>query len=211
MFAKARLTGLPKQQPAHRRALGQNSRGNPAHPCWRNHDWSAANAAGGGDRVEPQSRERCARRPAHADGTRLSRRHDPAAGWPLAPSRGRFSPAKKGDGQQVRQYVDGKLEGISARRNRPPGERRDRPERPARRTRCGSAKARDGSHFHGEIDELFLADAALTPQDIRRSCSGIHPLSLRQSRPADRGAGSGEKSSRTTFPATSVRRKSRPA
>ncbi len=84
-----------------------------------------------------------------------------------------FSPKPKSEAaMQVRQYVDGRLESQSDRRF-------------AKRVKAAKggellAGASDGylwigrgpgrkatDQFHGELDELFLADAALTPQEIR--------------------------------------------
>jgi ferric-dicitrate binding protein FerR (iron transport regulator) len=77
---------------------------------------------------------------------------------------------EKGDGpMQLRQYVDGRLEAVSFKHN-------------SKRTKGGEAQvasAEDalwigravddssGARFRGAIDELFVADAALTPQEIR--------------------------------------------
>jgi hypothetical protein len=77
-----------------------------------------------------------------------------------------FNPARKPDGMQIRQYVDGRLEGASAKRA---GKRA--------KTLVADASTPDtlwigrdskGARFHGEIDELFLADRALAPQEIRQ-------------------------------------------
>ena len=86
-----------------------------------------------------------------------------------------FSPKTKAEGPvQIRQYVDGRLDGLAAHRS-------------ARRVRSGSADGREtpgtphevlwigcnlashesAGHFRGALDELFIADRALTPPEIR--------------------------------------------
>ena len=95
-----------------------------------------------------------------------------------------FSPKQKADGTlQVRQYVDGRLDGLSARRN-------------AKRSRGGSAGGKETAsapddvlwigrnlagleptgHFRGALDELFIADRALTPPEIRHLMTQNRPL-----------------------------------
>ncbi len=95
-----------------------------------------------------------------------------------------FSPKPKADGHvQVRQYVDGRLDGLSARRT-------------AKRGRGGSAAGKEtasapgdvlwigrnpaghesAAHFRGALDELFIADRALTPPEIRHLMTQNRPL-----------------------------------
>ena len=95
-----------------------------------------------------------------------------------------FSPKQKAEGaMQIRQYVDGRLDGLSARRN-------------AKRGRGGSAAGREtagapedmlwigrnpaghesAAHFRGALDELFIADRALTPPEIRHLMTQNRPL-----------------------------------
>jgi hypothetical protein len=83
-----------------------------------------------------------------------------------------FSPKTKGDksevAMQLRQYVDGRLEVASAKRagKRARGEALAAPAEDA--LWIGRALERAGSEpFRGTLDELFVADAALTPQEIR--------------------------------------------
>jgi ferric-dicitrate binding protein FerR (iron transport regulator) len=83
-----------------------------------------------------------------------------------------FSPKPKSDAaMQVRQYVDGRLESPSDRHlpKRGKGSKGESLANAADEFlwigRGLGGKASD--QFRGEIDELFLADAALTPQEIR--------------------------------------------
>jgi hypothetical protein len=81
-----------------------------------------------------------------------------------------FSPARKQGGMQIRQYLDGRLEGASAKRA---GKRaKALVADPAITDTLWIGRDLKGTRFHGEIDELFLADRALVPQEIR-------PLMLR--------------------------------
>jgi ferric-dicitrate binding protein FerR (iron transport regulator) len=83
-----------------------------------------------------------------------------------------FSPRVKADkgegGMQLRQYVDGRLEIAAAKHF---GKRIKDAETLAAPTGdalwIGRAMERAGSEqFHGTLDELFVADAALTPREI---------------------------------------------
>jgi hypothetical protein len=67
---------------------------------------------------------------------------------------------------QVRQYVDGRLDGVSNRRP----VRRDRPSEiaPDDRLWLGRASSAGPEHFHGAIDELYVIDRALSPQEIHQ-------------------------------------------
>lgn len=88
-----------------------------------------------------------------------------------------LNPVRKADGMQVRQYIDGRLEGVAAKRN-------------ARRMIARSAASQgilatdtlsigrgaDGGRFRGEMDELFIADRVLAPQEIRQLMHRNLPL-----------------------------------
>ncbi len=73
------------------------------------------------------------------------------------------TPGRKTDGMQVRQYVDGRLEVVSAKR----GKRAGAIAKDTASSVLWIGRARDGSRFRGELDELFLADRALSPPEIR--------------------------------------------
>jgi hypothetical protein len=67
---------------------------------------------------------------------------------------------------QVRQYIDGRFDGISTRR---PLKRVRPPETaPDDLLWLGRASAETTESFHGAIDELYLIDRALSPQEIHR-------------------------------------------
>ena len=95
-----------------------------------------------------------------------------------------FSPKPKADGPvQIRQYVDGRLDGLSARRNGKRA-RNGSPASPAiaslpldtlwiGRNLAGSEST---GHFRGALDELFLADRVLTPPEIRHLMTHNRPL-----------------------------------
>ena len=84
-----------------------------------------------------------------------------------------MSPGRKADATQIRQYVDGRLEGMSAKQY-------------GRRTaaRSGTAApdtlfigcAAEGPRFRGEMDELFIADRVLAPQEIRYLMNHNQPM-----------------------------------
>ncbi len=83
-----------------------------------------------------------------------------------------FSPKGKGDkgegGMQLRHYVDGRLETASNRRG---GKRIKDPDMTAGSTEDALWIGRAMDHtedepFRGTLDELFVADAALTPREI---------------------------------------------
>jgi hypothetical protein len=67
---------------------------------------------------------------------------------------------------QVKQYVDGRLEGISARRPM----KRNRFENPPHDNLLWMGRASElaSERFRGEIDELFVANRALSPQEIKQ-------------------------------------------
>ena len=84
------------------------------------------------------------------------------------------SPGRKADAMQVRQYVDGRLEGVSAKRFA---------KRTAVRPADASApdilsigRGQGGPRFRGELDELFIADRVLAPQEIRYLMYHNQPL-----------------------------------
>jgi len=77
---------------------------------------------------------------------------------------------EKGDGpMQLRQYVDGRLETVSFRHNLRRGKGADGQVAAAEDALWIGRAVNDssGARFRGAIDELFIADAALTPQEIR--------------------------------------------
>lgn len=93
-----------------------------------------------------------------------------------------FSPKGKTDGLQIRQYVDGRLDGLSARRNPKRGRNGTGGNAEVAgsteevlwigRSLAGSASA---THFRGALDELFIADRALTPPEIRHLMTQNQP------------------------------------
>jgi hypothetical protein len=83
-----------------------------------------------------------------------------------------FTPKRKSDSaMQIRQYVDGRLESPSARHL---GKKIHRgpilaTAEEALWMGCAlDANQTDQPHFRGSLDELFVADRALAPQEIRR-------------------------------------------
>ena len=90
-----------------------------------------------------------------------------------------FNPGRKPDAMQIRQYVDGRLEGAPLKRA-------------AKRAiaRSGAAgntgtldmltigASADGTFYRGEMDELFIADRALAPQEIRQLMSRNQPMRM---------------------------------
>ena len=80
-----------------------------------------------------------------------------------------LSPGRRPDGMQVRQYVDGRLEGVSAKRFGKRVAMRASPaaDVPAPDT-LSIGRGPDGQRFRGELDELFIADRVLAPQEIRQ-------------------------------------------
>ena len=94
-----------------------------------------------------------------------------------------FSPKPKADGPvKIRQYVDGRLDGLSARRNGKRGRGAPAAKEPASapqdvlwigRNLAGHETA---AHCRGALDELFIADRALTPPEIRHLMTQNRPL-----------------------------------
>ena len=76
-----------------------------------------------------------------------------------------LSPGRRPDGMQVRQYVDGRLEGVSAKRFGRRVAARASTDLP---DTLSIGRAPDGPRFRGELDELFIADRVLAPQEIRQ-------------------------------------------
>ena len=86
-----------------------------------------------------------------------------------------FSPKQKADAApQIRQYVDGRLDGLALRRNG----KRARGTLAEDAVPAGSAEEalwigrglggrESAEHFRGAMDELFVADRVLTPPEIR--------------------------------------------
>ena len=86
-----------------------------------------------------------------------------------------FSPKQKADAApQIRQYVDGRLDGIATRRSG----KRTRGSQTESAHVAGSAEealwigrnlagGASGMNFRGALDELFIADRVLTPPEIR--------------------------------------------
>ena len=95
-----------------------------------------------------------------------------------------FSPKAKADAApQIRQYVDGRLEGLLTRRNG----KRARGTQTESADIAGSAEdalwigrslagGASAAHFRGALDELFVADRALTPPEIRHLMTQNKPL-----------------------------------
>lgn len=79
-----------------------------------------------------------------------------------------FSPGQKAEAYQMRQYIDGRLDADSAKQATRHGPA-DRPRLIATdRELLQIGRGRDGSRFCGQVDELFVADRALSPQEIRQ-------------------------------------------
>jgi hypothetical protein len=77
-----------------------------------------------------------------------------------------LSPRRHPEKVQVRQYIDGRLDGVSTRRPL----KRVRPSEttPDDLLWLGRASADATENFHGAIDELYVIDRALSPQEIHR-------------------------------------------
>ncbi|MEZ0254443.1 MAG: LamG-like jellyroll fold domain-containing protein [Chthoniobacter sp.] len=78
--------------------------------------------------------------------------------------------AEKSEGAlQLRQYVDGRLETVSFKRNGKRGKGADAQVASVEEALWIGRAVDDssGARFRGAIDELYVADAALTPQEIR--------------------------------------------
>ena len=88
-----------------------------------------------------------------------------------------LNPGRKPDMMQVRQYVDGRLENATTRRVAKKliargGVSAGAPEPDQLMIGAGL----DGTLFRGELDELFIADRALTPQEIRQLMHRNQPM-----------------------------------
>ena len=85
-------------------------------------------------------------------------------------------PASRGAARiQIKQYVDGRLEGIAARRL---VRRRGNEIFSAGNALWIGASPGEQSRFHGAIDELFIADRALAPQEIKQLIEHNKPASV---------------------------------
>ena len=84
-----------------------------------------------------------------------------------------LNPVRKSDAMQIRQYVDGRLEGARSKRV---GKRMlaRGSAHPANLLTIGAGA--DGTIFRGEMDELFIADRALVPQEIRQLMNRNQPM-----------------------------------
>ena len=81
----------------------------------------------------------------------------------------------------VRQYVDGRLEATSFKHSLKRSRNSEPPPAIATDETLWIGRAVDdstGEHFRGMIDELFVADAALTPQEIRHLMQKNKPATL---------------------------------
>jgi hypothetical protein len=78
-----------------------------------------------------------------------------------------FTPGRRNrEKVQVRQYIDGRLDGVSARR---PAKRARPGENPVdERLWIGRASEEATENFSGLIDELYVIDQALSPQEIHQ-------------------------------------------
>ena len=80
-----------------------------------------------------------------------------------------LNPGRRPDGMQVHQYVDGRLEGGATKRNgRRMIARSVVPSGSLATDTLSIGRGADGSRFRGEMDELFIADRVLAPQEIRQ-------------------------------------------
>ena len=88
-----------------------------------------------------------------------------------------LSEGRKPDAMHVRQYVDGRLEGVSARRfgKRAIARAGSAANTPAPDT-LSIGRGPDGPRFRGEMDELFIADRVLGPQEIRQLMHRNQPV-----------------------------------
>jgi ferric-dicitrate binding protein FerR (iron transport regulator) len=94
-----------------------------------------------------------------------------------------FSPRQKAEGAlQIRQYVDGRLDGSTARRSVKRGRNAAHKDAATSmsdevlwigRNLAGSDSA---AHFRGALDEVFIADRALSPPEIRHLMKQNRPL-----------------------------------
>ena len=94
-----------------------------------------------------------------------------------------FSPKQKADAApQIRQYVDGRLDGLATRRNgkRARGAQAENAElagsaEEALWIGCNLGGRESAGHFRGALDELFVADRVLTPPEIRHLMTHNRP------------------------------------
>ena len=85
-----------------------------------------------------------------------------------------FNPGRKPDAMQIRQYVDGRLEGAPLKRGAKKVIARAMVAPAPDVLTIGAAP--DGTIFRGEMDELFIADRALAPQEIRQLMHRNQPM-----------------------------------
>ncbi len=88
-----------------------------------------------------------------------------------------LKPGRKPDAMQIRQYVDGRLEGGPMKRGvkKMMARQGSGPEAGAPDVLTMGA-APDGTFFRGDMDELFIADRVLAPQEIRQLMTRNQPL-----------------------------------
>ena len=88
-----------------------------------------------------------------------------------------MNPGRKPDAVQVRQYVDGRLESVSAKRfgKRVVAHSGGAGNLPRPDT-LSMGRGLDGPRFRGEMDELFIADRVLAPQEIRNLMHRNQPM-----------------------------------
>ncbi len=84
-----------------------------------------------------------------------------------------LNPGRKPDAMQIRQYVDGRLESAQSKRA---GKRTLARGTSQQADLLTIGAGADGTIFRGEMDELFIADRALVPQEIRGLMNRNQPL-----------------------------------
>ena len=88
-----------------------------------------------------------------------------------------LSPGSKPDAMKVRQYVDGRLEAVSAKHF---AKRTAARANPAAKVPVPDllsiGRGTNGVRFRGEMDELFIADRVLAPQEIRHLMLRNQPM-----------------------------------
>lgn len=88
-----------------------------------------------------------------------------------------LNPGRKPEMTQIRQYVDGRLEGAPSKRNAKKSIARNFNAATALEPDAlAIGAALDGSLFRGEMDELFIADRVLAPQEIRQLMMRNQPM-----------------------------------
>ena len=90
-----------------------------------------------------------------------------------------FNPGRKPDAMQIRQYVDGRLEGAPLRRAAKRAlARSGAPTDAGTPDTLTIGASADGTFFRGEMDELYIADRALAPQEIRQLMNRNQPMRM---------------------------------